>query len=1312
MPRAWIVGWFALTLLPTLGGCSRSGFSGSPAAQLTLVKVEPDSARVVAGQRQAPVRVQIRNDSAEQVQLLLVRLHFSAGSETRDDSFVVSDAGDNPTAIAAGTTVSALLLVDVLSTAQPESVVIDAEAQAELPNRGLLAASGAAETASWQVVVGQESTELTVLSITTDIDQVVPGQSQIGVDVRLENGDPDPLQILSIEPRLAIASQDVSGDYLFQAAGSNVTTVPGNSSATLRLYLELVPNAALGNVTLDAIARGQQADGDVVIASHAAQTDSFTVVHGSPGDLTIAAISSSASHVYPGQLRAPVQLQVVNQHDGPITIAASGLHFSDSAGIDCSADFAVAADPSNPTTLAAGSGGTLRFSVDVGAAVAPGSIAVNGWVTGFRDNSSVAADDRADVPITWEVLSGNPGDLEISSVVASADQIYPGQSDLPVTLRLLNRSSGAIEVNAVALRFALGSSDLSAEYTVQASGGNPVFVPASGSSDLLFWVTAAGTATAGNVVIDASAQGRRQDLSTVTAGHATLTDGWNVVGSPALVVTTASDEDDIGAGNASVSAAGGESDLSLREAIRIANAAATPTVIRFDPVIFAPAGATRIDVTGALGPLPAIGRAGIQIDASDAGVVIDGNGGSLDGISVSAGAHDVVLRHLTFSRFGGDSDRCLAASGVDRLTVDDCTFVDCGYPWGNAVQIIGGRDHRIERCLFESNPGVPVGLDNEPASVVVDGNIINGTPYVGVHVTGVGHQVTNNTFTAIEYSGVVVDGLNTSGVSIRGNTFADVNYSHDADDAPIVVAAGARDIVIEQNSISTDGPHSVLIADLVTVRVSVRNNSYSTGDTRPIALSNGANEAQAAPAITAFDGSQIQGTAIAGSTIEIYAIGTSWQRMSTIANPTGTWTISATSPLIAVAATATNGNGSTSEFSAIARADNGSLLVTTTDDELDGGAAITTVAQAGGAADLSLREAIVIANNRYGPDTIRFDSAVFPAASERTIAVGAGMTIPEPLPEITDGDTTIDGSGSLVAIDGGTRAFAEGTDLLLTSGVRTRFDHLIVRNVTAVYGSCIGIFAGGNDSQVTDCNLSNCTTPGTGSGLWLNCVAGTVITNNVIRNSNVGIEFEDTGISVATGNDISLNADDGIVLACADGALLQDNAIHDNGCDGIWFYESGHNRIIGNRIWNNESGIHLDGYSGDQEIVFNSLVGNGRGLLVDGSAQDLVLRNNLFALSLGFGVELASSAGSSADHQLFFDNNGDGVTGANACSLAGQLGPTDVLADPQLINAVAGDLTPRAGVIDRGVDIGYDRNGAAAGLFNGSAPDIGAIETP
>ncbi len=85
------------------------------------------------------------------------------------------------------------------------------------------------------------------------------------------------------------------------------------------------------------------------------------------------------------------------------------------------------------------------------------------------------------------------------------------------------------------------------------------------------------------------------------------------------------------------------------------------------------------------------------------------------------------------------------------------------------------------------------------------------------------------------------------------------------------------------------------------------------------------------------------------------------------------------------------------------------LVVTTTASQLDGGGGITDVTQAG--PELSLHEALTIAANRAGPDTVTFDPEVFPSDSPRTILVAEELDFPSSLSHVC-----IDGRGAGVVV--------------------------------------------------------------------------------------------------------------------------------------------------------------------------------------------------------------------------------------------------------------------------------------------------------
>jgi hypothetical protein len=75
------------------------------------------------------------------------------------------------------------------------------------------------------------------------------------------------------------------------------------------------------------------------------------------------------------------------------------------------------------------------------------------------------------------------------------------------------------------------------------------------------------------------------------------------------------------------------------------------------------------------------------------------------------------------------------------------------------------------------------------------------------------------------------------------------------------------------------------------------------------------------------------------------------------------------------------------------------------------------------------------------------------------------------------------------------------------------------------------------------------------------------------------------------------------------------------------------------------------------------------------------------------------------DHNLYFGNTSGNCS---ACTP----GAGTVLANPLFVSPSTDDLKLQATspAIDKGVDLGQDRNLSAAGNFNGTAPDLGFVE--
>jgi CSLREA domain-containing protein len=234
------------------------------------------------------------------------------------------------------------------------------------------------------------------------------------------------------------------------------------------------------------------------------------------------------------------------------------------------------------------------------------------------------------------------------------------------------------------------------------------------------------------------------------------------------------------------------------------------------------------------------------------------------------------------------------------------------------------------------------------------------------------------------------------------------------------------------------------------------------------------------------------------------------------------------------------------------------LVVNTTDDTDDGFCS---------AAHCSLREAINAANHRAGPDEITFDPTVFPIT-------GTGVAkLTSPLPEIRDGNATIDATGANVTIDGGNLALlGYGLD---ARGFTIRSSGNTLRGIRIAGFPSMGIIVGSqnvtlehgdfwraDDNTLVDVKVvSNgyCPPPFTG------------------REDGIVIEAQGAGSSArrnrVVNSTIENNADDGIILQARYGGTVD------------------YNVIVGNVVrGNGEIGVELDAGEGERSSVSHNTI--------------------------------------------------------------------------------------------------------------------------
>lgn len=271
----------------------------------------------------------------------------------------------------------------------------------------------------------------------------------------------------------------------------------------------------------------------------------------------------------------------------------------------------------------------------------------------------------------------------------------------------------------------------------------------------------------------------------------------------------------------------------------------------------------------------------------------------------------------------------------------------------------------------------------------------------------------------------------------------------------------------------------------------------------------------------------------------------------------------------------------------------------------------------------------------------------------------------------------------------------------------------------------------GGENAVLDCALSapravfsqakNC------SILWLeiqNCSEsgienwpeGLLVANcDIHDNGYNGIGLGGTDNAVIQNNRIHDNARDGIDLDPSTGISILDNTIFGNGKYGINVDTGVENILIsGNVIYKNvEQGIFDEGQASNVAYWHNTVHSNGLdGIAVVKSAGGTAgsgydLRNNILSNNGGYGILASDGTFDYLDYNNYYSNTSGTCSGA-PCSMETH----GFVFDPDYRDVAADDyrLNATSQCIDKGFDLGIDRNGSGPGNYYGTGPDIGADE--
>ncbi len=169
-----------------------------------------------------------------------------------------------------------------------------------------------------------------------------------------------------------------------------------------------------------------------------------------------------------------------------------------------------------------------------------------------------------------------------------------------------------------------------------------------------------------------------------------------------------------------------------------------------------------------------------------------------------------------------------------------------------------------------------------------------------------------------------------------------------------------------------------------------------------------------------------------------------------------------------------------------------------------------------------------------------------------------------------------------------------------------------------LYGRSDEVVADRKLGHITLASCDNCTVDGcivTNDALFTHSSKGCRIVENVVSKA-YGMLIRRSDGNEFRGNQVSESRVGGIMLVESGGNVIKENNLSRNGWDGLLLRRSEKNRVLSNTAEaNQQAGIRLDG-SNDAEIAENSVIGNGVGISISGSAGCIVYRNNLIENSV------------------------------------------------------------------------------------------------
>jgi hypothetical protein len=204
-----------------------------------------------------------------------------------------------------------------------------------------------------------------------------------------------------------------------------------------------------------------------------------------------------------------------------------------------------------------------------------------------------------------------------------------------------------------------------------------------------------------------------------------------------------------------------------------------------------------------------------------------------------------------------------------------------------------------------------------------------------------------------------------------------------------------------------------------------------------------------------------------------------------------------------------------------------------------------------------------------------------------------------------------------------------------------------------------------------------------------------------------GVQVLASGNTFGPDNEVDHNSTHGLDVFGT--TRVVGNSIHHNTGSGMFLnMAADESTVIGNFVYANlEHGVTLGAGLVNPVVVHNTLDSNEfGGVLCSSEMTGLSFHNNIVARNQGWGLDCTDSSFMAVSHVDYHQNT------LGSCTDCTTLGPGALSVDPAYLDSVEFDLrlNPSSPLIDAALDLGFDRNDQSPGLFDGTAPDVGADE--